>query len=614
MSTASRVGGIVARLLRTDPHPELADVDVRAGFDAEFYRRTYPDVQGTDDDLLRDFLATGWLLGRDPSPLFSTNDYVETHADVRAAGINPLVHFVRDGRREGRRPRPSRAVSEGGGTVSGPQAYRGLVDPRFYRTWYPDAVRTGLRPDEHLHGWGWHEGRDPAPWFDARFYNWSNPEVRATGADPLVHFLQVGRAAGRPPRDPLTLDRAAFLAPPVRVTPPAGGHGASGPVPGLGLATTARVVLAVVNRDHRRHRGGVEACTAHEEAVLVAAGTHYVMLLPVVEGPRLADSGDAQLQVLLDGHEVTRLPAAGLAGALGDLLGPATVERVVVHGLLGHHPESLAAAFAGLATDYWVHDFFALCENPALARSGLEFCGAPPVTSTACRVCSFGAARERHVTRVADFLDATAASVVAPSEAAADTWAALTGRDRSSMAVVPHGRLRLGSPLPPTSTGRSPRLAFVGAPLHTKGWDDFVEVARWAASRGDLDAVHMGEHGAGHPGIPDIPLARGGLTDALVEHDIDAVLLWSTVPETFSLVAYEAMAAGALVVTGPASGNLVAAAEEHGRALVYADRRRLRRAAVTGRLARSIAAFAAEGVARGVFVMDGLTPHRMGLA
>ena len=39
-----------------------------------------------------------------PGPLFDTKWYLEANPDVAAAGVNPLLHFLRHGAREGRRP------------------------------------------------------------------------------------------------------------------------------------------------------------------------------------------------------------------------------------------------------------------------------------------------------------------------------------------------------------------------------------------------------------------------------------------------------------------------------------------------------------------------------
>jgi hypothetical protein len=75
-------------------------------FDENFYRTRYGDSIEADVDLLENYLETGWKLGRDPSPNFSTVYYLERNPDVVEAGMNPLVHYVLYGRDEGRRPAP----------------------------------------------------------------------------------------------------------------------------------------------------------------------------------------------------------------------------------------------------------------------------------------------------------------------------------------------------------------------------------------------------------------------------------------------------------------------------------------------------------------------------
>ena len=62
-------------------------------FDAGFYRRRNPDLEGTDDDLFRHFMTTGWKEGRNPSGRFDVGYYLWANPDVAAAGINPLLHY-----------------------------------------------------------------------------------------------------------------------------------------------------------------------------------------------------------------------------------------------------------------------------------------------------------------------------------------------------------------------------------------------------------------------------------------------------------------------------------------------------------------------------------------
>lgn len=72
-------------------------------FDADWYLGRYPDVRKADLDPALHYLRWGAREGRDPGPEFSSRGYLECHADVRASGMNPLLHYERHGRLEKRR-------------------------------------------------------------------------------------------------------------------------------------------------------------------------------------------------------------------------------------------------------------------------------------------------------------------------------------------------------------------------------------------------------------------------------------------------------------------------------------------------------------------------------
>ncbi len=112
-------------------------------FDATWYRQRYPDVKGLDP--LADYLRQGGV--RDPNPLFRAGWYLAQNPDVRAAGLDPLVHYL----------------------------LRGAA-----------------------------EGRKPNPLFDGARYLRQNPDVAAAGQNPLAHYLRSGALEGRPAH-PLSL-------------------------------------------------------------------------------------------------------------------------------------------------------------------------------------------------------------------------------------------------------------------------------------------------------------------------------------------------------------------------------------------------------------------------
>ncbi|MBB2973937.1 glycosyltransferase family 4 protein [Mesorhizobium sp. RMAD-H1] len=88
---------------------KLADIQILRGsglFDEDWYRARYQDVEILGMCAIEHYLWVGARLKRDPSPKFSTTRYLECNPDVEIAGSNPLVHYIRWGRFEGRQAFP----------------------------------------------------------------------------------------------------------------------------------------------------------------------------------------------------------------------------------------------------------------------------------------------------------------------------------------------------------------------------------------------------------------------------------------------------------------------------------------------------------------------------
>jgi glycosyltransferase involved in cell wall biosynthesis/SAM-dependent methyltransferase len=144
-------------------------------FDREFYLAEHGDVARGGMDPVEHFVRYGRHEGRDPHPLFDTSFYLETYPDVAASGVNPLLQFLLDGWRERRKPNP-------------------LFDTGFYLDHNPDVAGAVVNPLVHYIEAGAKEGRDPHPDFDTRKYLAEHPEAVAGGCNPLVHALRSGAA------------------------------------------------------------------------------------------------------------------------------------------------------------------------------------------------------------------------------------------------------------------------------------------------------------------------------------------------------------------------------------------------------------------------------------
>jgi len=102
------------QVLRTRSRAPLRDwratrAIARSGlFDREWYTMANPDVAAFGIDPVCHYVAFGAREGRDPSPSFSTRNYLSRNPDVAAAGLNPLSHFIFHGASEGRVAHSSR--------------------------------------------------------------------------------------------------------------------------------------------------------------------------------------------------------------------------------------------------------------------------------------------------------------------------------------------------------------------------------------------------------------------------------------------------------------------------------------------------------------------------
>jgi GT2 family glycosyltransferase len=85
-----------------------------------------------------------------------------------------------------------------------------LLDGAWYLARHAEVAGLGIDAAEHYVRMGALMLRDPGPRFSTRLYLEAYPDVTATGANPLVHYIETGRVEGRAifdvPLDPLLTD------------------------------------------------------------------------------------------------------------------------------------------------------------------------------------------------------------------------------------------------------------------------------------------------------------------------------------------------------------------------------------------------------------------------
>jgi hypothetical protein len=303
--------------------------------------------------------------------------------------------------------------------------------------------------------------------------------------------------------------------------------------------------------------------------------------------------------MVLNGTLIGNAAMAELEAALAQSVSGGRSVRLVVHHLLGHAPEALVALAQTARVReviFWLHDFFTLCPSFTLQRNGLAFCGAPDARSNACNLCVYGPARPAHQARIAAFFGALPVHVVAPSQVTADFWLGKAGLPVQGMTIVPHVVLeeRPRTTSAPVDATAPVRVGYLGAPFTHKGWPVFLDLMHRRTGSGPQFLVFSDRRpGMGEDGWHQVRVsaeAPDAMAQALARAGVDVVLHWASWPETFSFTTFEALSAGAFVLTNPVSGNVRAAVEATGRGAVLQNVAALERLFADGGLDRLAAA------------------------
>lgn len=603
---------------------------VSLAMDAGFYRAAYPDAAEAEEGLISHYLNVGWRRGYDPAPWFSGEAYLSANEDVRAAGVEPFYHYLTRGRLEGRESTPSTAglrhmltrtrrsnlpgwdfkllpppsAAERRAQRRTPQdaaEERATLIEAFDAVYYlaanPDIAAAGVDPLEHFLVAGWREGRDPTARFSVNDYLTLYPDVAAAGMNPFVHYVRTGQLEGRQSRSDLGFRHALLseLVPVSRRISDALARAKATPT-----AAPARLIealsathgglrdvhLTFSHDDHTAHIGGVQLCLRREGLGVARQGRDHLHIHPATPWPVIRQGDEAApLGVLLNGLVVGVFSADTIIAALETVGGesPGGFRTLAIHSMLGHAPrEVLAMARALQITSgwFWLHDFASLCAGFHLMRDDVVDCAAPPPGSAACGVCVYGGERRRHVDGHRALFEGLSLTVASPSEATLALWRQASDLPTAGAVVEPHATLSLNSDAPAGAIEAPLRIGFAGLPQAHKGWPVFRELALRFESDPRYAFVHLGARTEGGLPIAFAPVLvtedpTGSATNAMqAELEtalVDAVLIWPLCRETFSFTAYEAVAAGAAVITHPDTGNVAAFTQAGGHGLILED-------------------------------------------
>lgn len=513
---------------------------VAGAIDGDFYIAAYDDVRDAGLDPVWHYCAHGWREGRNPSAHFDTRHYLTAYPDVMLSAGNPLLHYLNHGASENRQPRAPE-VDDDDVQKSESQAKD--------RSGYDDVEWGQL-------GWRISVMRD-------RFVHAADAPIQVAWANRLhdVHYT-------------LEEDRRVLHGDlPISMGPPGWTAGAQQLLAGL----PGRVVISVSHDDAFVSVGGVQSIVMFETTDFCSRGFLCLHLRPQVTLHHTLSVTDPKrflFGVRLNG-EVAGIADEAMLGTLLDGWRDAGVAvHWVVHHLLAHSPEALAALMARHTTGrpaFWIHDYFMMCGSYNLLRNGVAPCGLNHSDATQeCQVCAFGDKRHNHVKRIRGFLDDVRPIMVAPSDFVAKVVQSRWGGHAPlpPMVVEPAQLTDMRHKAPVHRLGPL-RVAFVGHQAFHKGWAVFERLAR-VLEHDKRFVFHR--FGLGKSCLPFIEShavkVSAQMPHAMIDQvrasQIDVVICWSLWAENFCFAVHEMLAAGTFVVYRKGQGHVDHVLRERG--------------------------------------------------
>lgn len=538
--------------------------DIAPEFDVEFYLARYPDVKDSGMNPVAHFELYGWRECRSPTNWFSTTSYLKAHSDVLAADINPFWHYVVAGRGEGR-------LLQDGGSVDDVELLRGEFDEKFYFLTNPD-LPTDIDTLGHFMMHGWHEGRDPTLWFSVDQYLEEYQDVKRAGINPFLHYIRTGRHEGRDLKLPLSFQVEHVLSLRSRQNANQASPSLENLAPlNQDFEATIRdaqfIHLTISHDDYTKSVGGVQICIERERRAIMGRGATHVHLFPAIVNSRVAAINSQLLGVIVDGKPMGYSTPEALGEIFVSVGSISNRRAAVIHSLIGHHADdlcSLLERFNPHVSLYWIHDYSSICSGYNLLRNNVEFCGGPPRLSNACMICQHGVFRDAQIEAHAKVFARLSPKVIAPSRYALDLWESVKPAVYPSLSTeivqhcdvtIPSGKVRR------QRKDEKIRVAFLGHPSAHKGWHVFRQLVKQHIGSSYLEFVHIGSAPSGDLRVEFVkasvsPENPEAMVKSIEACRVDIAIVWPSWPETFCITAYEAIAAGAIVVTNNGSGNV----------------------------------------------------------
>ncbi|MER2148361.1 MAG: hypothetical protein ABS987_04305 [Ruminococcus sp.] len=328
-----------------------------------------------------------------------------------------------------------------------------------------------------------------------------------------------------------------------------------------------RFVLSVSYGDYRSSVGGTDKVILAHSKMFREAGVDYVFLFPLNLFHNYPIHSNPFWGIIFNDSFIGAFRTEGVMAYLKELSAEQglCLSCIHVHHLKNVNIRSLCAILNALDAEvyFYVHDYYNLCVSINLLRSDNGALCSGILDEKECANCSYYRDSLRHREAFLSVLNSVKADYhfVCPSDAARQQFVA--GYPRlADKAIVLYHQVMHGAYEGNRSTHMPLRVAFVGNQLALKGWEDFLKIVDQSGKTNAYEFYYFGRKPLSRSDIRHVSVEfrdnLNAMTDALREHEIDCVMLWSNCRETYSYTFYEAYSANCYIISNPDSGNIQA--------------------------------------------------------
>ena len=556
---------------------------VRLFVDADYYRASYDDINSIDIEPMNHFVKFGWRENRRPNRWY-TDNLVPTSLIEKNPTIPPYLLFIIylpgiDVVKYEKLCGSSGYVDLGHTNCWTCELMKEAFDGHYYRNKYPDLDKSidGL---SHFCELGWKEQRNPCANFNTKYYLACNEDVRNAEINPFMHYLNKGINEGRKPQLELivnhqllrTLKTITELSQEYRQI-----------VPKLKLIAQSELFITLLAKcseskglclslshdDYMNHTGGVQKFIRDESHYAQEAGYVYLHLCPAIADISLNHNGSAitfLINCTLNDTFIGTFTVRELTETLSSLLikQPLALQVAVIHSAMGWNIESMISVISNLFAYqfFYVHDYFALCTEYRLLRNNIVPCDAPELKSMSCNICAHSNGRVKQVEAFTQLFEKLKPTLLYPSNCAKALFGAGLHGIKLAEVVVPHIKVIKKSVTKKHEPRKRDRIrvAYCGAPVGHKGFYHFEQIVEKSQTQVGLEFFHFGNEDTQLSGVEFVKTVlkdgKSQMIKKIEDQEIDIVFIGSTWRETFNFVAYEAVQAGAAIITLESAGNV----------------------------------------------------------